>query len=674
MSIYRVALAKGHEAKSGVKGFVRVLSPFAVTANFYQSRSCSSSSSQDLRHIEPKTTVHTYHFQDSLPRLPVPKLEDTCRRYLDAQKPLLTPEQYEETKQLVDKFQKRDGPGLNAELLQKNKNNRHTSYIAGPWYDMYLSARDSIVLNYNPFLMFKDDPAAENNDQLVRATNMINSAMRFKLSLDETLLEPDIYHLKPQLSDTPWFRNVIRFVPRQLSWYGAFLVKAFPLDMSQYSRLFNSTRIPELKKDRLATFESGRHIVVMRKGNFYVFDTITTDGYIVPTSTIYQNLKYIVNDPTPPPNFPVAALTSENRDTWASMRHALEAIPGNKEVLKLIDGAIFVLCLDDHEVNSIADVTRTFLHGDGKNRWFDKSLQLILCKDGKAAVHFEHAWGDGVAVLRFFNEVFKDTTTRPVCTPASVQGYSAETTVRKLDLQLNSEIERGIYAAKEKFDTAVKGLDIAELQVHTYGKDYIKSKKLSPDAVMQLAFQMAYFRQNGKFVPTYESCSTSAFKHGRTETIRPASNATVACAESFQKSHRAGVEEMADRIRRAAEWHSKLTKEAAMGQGFDRHLFALRVIAESTGKVPDIFQDPAYKQINHIILSTSTLSSPALMLGGFGPVVRDGFGVGYGIQDDWLGCNVTSYPPDTDVRDFLECVRLSLEDIYSVLEGKNFKQ
>ena len=111
-----------------------------------------------------------------------------------------------------------------------------------------------------------------------------------------------------------------------------------------------------------------------------------------------------------------------------------------------------------------------------------------------------------------------------------------------------------------------------------------------------------------------------------------------------------------------------------VGQGFDRHLFALRLMAESTGKVPDIFEDPAYKQINHIILSTSTLSSPALMLGGFGPVVRDGLGVGYGIQDDWLGCNVTSYPPDTDVRGFLDCVRLSLEDIYSVLEGKNFKQ
>lgn len=71
-----------------------------------------SSSSQDLSYIEPKTTVHTFHFQDSLPRLPIPKLEDTCRRYLDAQKPLLTPEQYEDTKQLVDKFQKREGPGM----------------------------------------------------------------------------------------------------------------------------------------------------------------------------------------------------------------------------------------------------------------------------------------------------------------------------------------------------------------------------------------------------------------------------------------------------------------------------------------------------------------------------------------------------------------------------------
>ena len=67
-------------------------------------------------------------------------------------------------------------------------------------------------------------------------------------------------------------------------------------------------------------------------------------------------------------------------------------------------------------------------------------------------------------------------------------------------------------------------------------------------------------------MPTYESCSTAAFKHGRTETIRPASNATVVCAEVFEKSHQAGLDEMMGKIRQASDWHSKLTKEAAMGR------------------------------------------------------------------------------------------------------------
>ena len=32
---------------------------------------------------------------------------------------------------------------------------------------------------------------------------------------------------------------------------------------------------------------------------------------------------------------------------------------------------------------------------------------------GQTAVNFEHSWGDGVAVLRYFNEVFKDSTEKP---------------------------------------------------------------------------------------------------------------------------------------------------------------------------------------------------------------------------------------------------------------------
>ena len=78
--------------------------------------------------------------------------------------------------------------------------------------------------------------------------------------------------------------------------------------------------------------------------------------------------------------------------------------------------------------------------------------------------------------------------------------------------------------------------------------------------------QIAHYRQYKCSVATYESCSTAAFKHGRTETIRSASIATKVCAESFEPSNPAGAEEMMARIREAAECHSKLVKEAAMGE------------------------------------------------------------------------------------------------------------
>ena len=36
-----------------------------------------------------------------------------------------------------------------------------------------------------------------------------------------------------------------------------------------------------------------------------------------------------------------------------------------------------------------------------------------MAKDGVAAVNFEHSWGDGVAVLRYFTEILKDSNDNP---------------------------------------------------------------------------------------------------------------------------------------------------------------------------------------------------------------------------------------------------------------------
>ena len=107
-----------------------------------------------------------------------------------------------------------------------------------------------------------------------------------------------------------------------------------------------------------------------------------------------------------------------------------------------------------------------------------------------------------------------------------------------------------------------------------------------------------------------------------------------------------------------------------LGQGFDRHLFGLRHTAENLMEIdtPAIFRDPTYQSMNHIVLSTSTLASHAVNFGGFAPVVADGFGVGYGVRDEWIGCNITSYE-NRDVSQLVDAILMSLEDIHAALEA-----
>uniref|UniRef100_A0A1A7XBF5 Carnitine O-palmitoyltransferase 2, mitochondrial n=1 Tax=Iconisemion striatum TaxID=60296 RepID=A0A1A7XBF5_9TELE len=643
---------------------------FSSSALGLSPRSYSSKTDPSAEYLH-KSVVPSMHYQKSLPRLPIPKLEDTIRRYLAAQKPLLNDDQFRTTEKIAENFQNGMGIQLHEELVAQDKNNKHTSYISGPWFDMYLSARESVVLNFNPFMSFNPDPKKDYNNQLVRSTNMVCSAVRFMKTLRAGSLAPEVFHLNPEKSDTDRFKNFIRWVPSSLSWYGAYMVNAYPLDMSQYFRLFNSTRIPKRGRDELFTDEKGRHLLIMRKGNMYVFDIVNTDGNLVKPAEIQSHLKHILLDPTPAPAFPLGLLTSENRDTWAGLRDKLISA-GNAENLRLVDSALFCLCLDDESMRDHIHISHNMLHSDGCNRWYDKSFSVIVTKDGEAAINFEHSWGDGVAVLRFQNEIFKDTTEKPLVHPGSAPAaVDSASVVRRLDFNLDSELENGIKKAKENLDSAVSKLTIDAMEFKKGGKEQLKKSKLSPDAIAQLSFQMGFLRQYGQTVATYESCSTAAFKHGRTETIRPATIHTKRCSHAFvNEPGKHSVEELRAMLIECSKYHGQLTREAAMGQGFDRHLFALRYLSTSKGQaLHDLFTDPAYAAINHNILSTSTLTSPAVSLGGFAPVVPDGFGVGYGVHDDWMGCNVSSYPA-RNVHEFLQCVHKSLEDIFSVLEGK----
>ena len=212
---------------------------------------------------------------------------------------------------------------------------------------MYLSARTPLPVNYNPFMAWKADPSTEQNEPQIRVSNYIISALRFRRSLDENVLGPEIYHMNSKKSDTDFYRKVMKLSPSRYSWYVSLLFKAFPLDMSQYVNLFNSSRIPLKGKDTLQKYPNSKHIVFLKKGNYYTFQVIDDSGNLKSPEEIYSAVNYIWNLPDDYERNSVGVLTTMDRDKWANCREMLIADSINGESLNQIDSALFAVCLDD---------------------------------------------------------------------------------------------------------------------------------------------------------------------------------------------------------------------------------------------------------------------------------------------------------------------------------------
>jgi carnitine O-acetyltransferase len=83
-----------------------------VTQDFDKAKQEPLAASKDK---ESKPGI-TFAAQDSLPKLPIPNLEDTARRYLQALDPLQTAREHADSERAVTEFLNTDGPALQEKL------------------------------------------------------------------------------------------------------------------------------------------------------------------------------------------------------------------------------------------------------------------------------------------------------------------------------------------------------------------------------------------------------------------------------------------------------------------------------------------------------------------------------------------------------------------------------
>ncbi|VDL72527.1 unnamed protein product [Nippostrongylus brasiliensis] len=565
----------------------------------------------------------TFSKQNDLPSLPVPDLDETLDKYLKSALVLLDADRRKKTIEAVEVFRN----SQTAKTLQSalvNRAGQMRNWLDEWWYDAYTEVRLPLV----PYLSI----AAGNSvwtplegSQLCRAADAAFFWMHF------------------------WDRIRKQILPitssRGTTW-----------DMNQYYCLFNACRVPALPKDRMDRYfrtesegDCPSHIVVLCRGNVWKMEMLR-NGQLKTSDEIYHTLRYIDRH-SEEEKYSVASLTTENRDTWAKIRASMiAATENNAECFKAVEQAAFVLTLADESYDS-DEYLHAALMGESHLQWADKSVNVVICKDGRHLIQGEHSNTDAIVIVHVGDDAA--LRARKHIWTAQEVPYDIPTL---LEFDVTPKHLNAIADAKKNFQALKSSFRAKSVEFNGFGSDLARKGKLYVDTIIQIALQLAFLRTHGSFAPIYETASTRKFFHGRTETVRGCTQEMV----EFGKAVMAG--KSADELRRlfAAAYmaHNKLMEDAMEGKGIDRHLYGLRKTLEMHQKgcspkinTPLIFSDDAWKIAGgdgNFLLSTSLIGYMGENdeLGGHGYVAAmraDGYGAFYRIGKNKLQVTLSDW-------------------------------
>ncbi|RXN02882.1 carnitine O-palmitoyltransferase liver isoform [Labeo rohita] len=601
--------------------------------------------------------------------------------YLESARPLMDDEQYKRMEGLAKDFEKNMGPKLQWYL--KLKSWWASNYVSDWWEEyIYLRGRGPIMVNSNYYAMdfLYVIPTSR---QAARAGNAIHAIMMYRRKLDRAQIKP-VYLLENRvpLCSAQWERmfNTSRIPWLEtgfpLEWYFGFLpyscfscqcltlrsasqlmvLNTIPMCSSQYERMFNTSRVPGVETDVLQHVNESKHIAVFHKGRFFKV-WMFYDGRLLLPREIEQQIERILADKSEPQPGEelLAALTAGDRVPWAKARSQFFSRGKNKQSLDSVEKAAFFVTLDDTEqrydaenpVRSLDSYAKSLLHGKCYDRWFDKSFNLIVFKNGTMGLNAEHSWAD-----------------------APIVGHLWE---------CQTVINSSLKVAKALADD----VDMHIIPFSEFGKGLIKKCKTSPDGFIQIALQLAHFRDKGKFCLTYEASMTRLFREGRTETVRSCTTQTCDFVHAMM-NNKATREEKLKLLKVAAEKHQDLYRLAMTGKGIDRHLFCLYLVSKYLGE-----DSPFLKEVLSEPWRLSTSQTPLQQIdmfdlkrhpelvtsgGGFGPVADDGYGVSYIILgEDLINFHISSKhsSPETDSHRFGSNIKQAMLDILDLFHLDN---
>lgn len=626
-----------------------------------------------------------YSFQRSLPRMSVPPVSETINKLLDSMKCILSDEEYRKLEAEAREFESSLAPKLQKLLILKSWLTQN--YVTDWWTKyVYLMTRLPLANNCNYYIM--DQSYWRATDKPVsRAASLVANLLRFKHLIDREELPPLV------IRDT------------------------IPICMAQYEQLFSTTRVPNEEFDKLVHYDTSvsKHIIVIYQGVYYKLQCYDYDNNPLSSKRLEEHIQSIVDDAEKHSHLlseeekTISGLTALDRNDWAEVRNKLEKSKLNKQSLHLVESAMFCLWIFPEDMpTDLSSRAKIVFQGNKDYRlWFDKCFNVVVFGDGHCGLNCEHTLCDAPAFAHMWEYTLcKDVLectfdSDGTCFPPlkTYKQCESEKPERILwDVQGESKIEEqqsdtssislvdDIKRANQLALVANADVDLKIFDHNEWGKGTIKKFGVSPDAFVQVAIQMAYFKDTKKFVQTYEASMTRLYLNGRTETVRSCTEESCDFVRAMLDPQ-SNNEERIKLLQLAGKKHTVLYQDAMNGKGIDRHLFALYVASRGLGYncsflgelltrpwILSTSQTPHTQQTNVPDPNWKSFTDKLCAGGGFMAVAEHGYGISYLFPSDHrIYIHITSRhsSPETDTSRFGKLLYESLDEIRALFDDKS---
>lgn len=263
----------------------------------------------------------------------------------------------------------------------------------------------------------------------------------------------------------------------------------------------------------------------------------------------------------------------------------------------MIESSAFVMCLEDNSpVTREERVSKGYLQNTF-NRWQDKSMQLVVTKNGQSGTVFNHTMTDAITVTQLASRLYSAIENHKPASGGTLDVSVDPASLVEIPLITTSNIEERIKYLRGQYAASTDPRRYVPHQINAFGKSHLLANAAPLKATTDLTIQLASRIYFGHLPASWETVSTAHFHLGRPEIVQVVLKSVVDFCDAALDPSVPRSEVRRKLLQAARDCNAQVVK-ASEGRNFFRPIDIIEFMSQTQQEepMPELFSDAIWKR------------------------------------------------------------------------------